>query len=331
MKSRIISLFISLALIISMVPSALASEIPSRSAEEILAEFHHKSFTLSQLQASDSSSIATHTSESLDSIRHETVAMLVDNGYEAYEVTSSTYDTVEEHLNTDLLSMGIQKDSSYIVIVGDISTEMTQRIGSAGASYPHTYGGVTYNLRDVTVTTADSSNYTQVSTKDLLERRSDAIIEGMINATVSAYATAVGVPAIFGTIGSITGLTAIHFSSSKSTSAILHAGSSWTRIFTQVWDNGYNSWVQGSSVEYVNKTCYVNGLRHDSTSNKCIPYTSNNKTNTSYSPNYSDKTWRKDNAVVSYRGALPIIRDSVGDVCYEYDSKVIITHSGGFI
>lgn len=331
MKSRIIALFISFILIASMLPSALASAIPSRSAEEILTEFHHKSFTLIQPQANNSLSIATHTSENLDNIRHETVATLVDNGYDAYEVTSSTYDTVEEFLNTDLSSMGLQKDSSYIVILGAINREMPQGRSSAEASYSHTYGGVTYTLRDVTVTSTDSANYAQISAKDLLERRSDAIIEGMINAAVSAYATAVGVPAIFGTIGSITGLTTIHFTSSQNSTAIFHAGSAWTRIFTQVWDNEYNSWVQGSCVEYVKKTCYVNGMRYDSTANECVPYISDYKAHTSYSSNYSDKTWRKDNAVIAFRGAFPLLLDSVGDICYEYDSKVIITHRGGFI
>lgn len=314
-----------------MVPYGSAFSATPKSVEEILAEFQEKSFDLARLSDGDIAPLTAQTTEDFDSIRQETVAKLVSLGYTAYEVTDDTYDSVENILNTDLSSMGMQRDSSYIVVLGRSSSEKSRSGKAYDDSYSYTYGGETYKLRDVTVTSADSPNYSQISTVDLLESNTDTFIENMLNAAVSAYATALGVPAIFGTIGSITGLTTIHFSSSKRSSAIFNAGSSWTREFTQAWNSDFETWEQGSYVEYVRKACVISGMRYDSTVNRCVPYDSNEESDISYSKNYHDETWRKDNAVIALRGGLPVIRDSVGDIYYEYDSDVIVKHRGNFI
>jgi len=333
MKSRLISILLSFTLIVSVTlpASASASELPSKSVEEILSEFHSRSFELTQSQTNRPSTLTDNTSESLASIRHETVNELLNLGYSAYEVTSSTYDTVEETLNTDLSNFGLQKDSSYIVIVGDTTAGTAQSRKTTGPSFYYTYGGIQYKLRTVTVTGNDSSNYIQTTPVNLLKSHTDEVVENMLNATIGAYATALGVPAIFGTIGSITGLTTVHFVSAQAATAVFQAGSAWTRVFTQVWDNNYETWVAGSSVEYVNKTCCINGMKYVASINACAPYMTEQKNDVSYSRNFDSDKWRNENAVIAFRGAFPNISDSVGDVHYTRDSKVIVTHRGGFL
>lgn len=307
-------------------------ESPAESVQEILSDFNIKNLKLAMSQSNAPTTFqSSSASENLASIRHETVNKLSDLGYSVYEVTSNTYDNVEKALNTDLSSLGLQKGASYIVVVGGDKTDGSQARQSTSTSYSYTYDGKQYTLRTLTVTGTDSASYIQASAVDLLTKHSDTIIENMLNAIVAAYAEAAGVPKIIGTIASITGLNAVHFTSSDTSTAIYNGGSSWTRVFTQVWDDNYNQWVSGSSVESVTQLCYISGVKYDSSKNQCVPYSSLNKTVVTNSENYNNAKWRNDNAIVAFRGSFPRIHDPSGDAYYLYDSKIIITHRDGFL
>lgn len=335
MKKLFASL-LSFAIIFSFAPPCFAAEsvceLPAESVQEILSDFNIKSLKLSMSQSNAPSTFqSSGISENLASIRHETVSKLSDLGYSVYEVTSNTYDNVEKALSTDLSSLGLQRGASYIVVVGGTETDGPQPRQVTSTSYPYTYGGKQYTLRTLTITGDDSTSYVQIDSVDLLTKHSDTMIENMLNATIGAYAEAAGVPKIIGKIASLTGLQAVHFTSSDKSSAVYNGGSSWTRVFTQVWDDTYNQWVSGSSVESVAQVCYVDGLRYDSSVNHCVHYESLNETIVTDSDNYDNPKWRNDNAVVAFTGAFPRIHDPSGDAFYVYDSKVVITHRDGFL
>ncbi len=335
---KIFASLLSVAIIFSLATPCFASgsisscESPAESVQEILSDFNFKSLKLAMSQSNVQSTFqSSGISENLVSIRHETVSKLSDLGYSVYEVTSNTYDIVEEALNTDLSSLGLKKGASYIVVVGGSETDGPQVKQGTSETYSYTYGGKQYTLRRVTITGNDSPSYVQVSSVDLLEKHSDTIIENLLNATIGAYAEAAGVPKIIGTIAALTGLQPVHFMSSNDSSAIYHGGSSWTRVFTQVWDDNYDQWISGSSVESVAQLCYVDGVRYDSSKKQCVHYESLNETVVTDSDNYGSSEWRNDNAVIAFEGAIPRIHDPSGDAFYVYDSKVVITHRDGFL
>lgn len=123
-----------------MVPYGSAFSATPKSVEEILAEFQEKSFDLARLSDDDIAPLTAQTTEDFDSIRQETVAKLVSLGYTAYEVTGDIYDYVGNILNTDLSSMKMQMDSSYIVVLGRSSSEKSRSGKAYGDSYSYTYG-----------------------------------------------------------------------------------------------------------------------------------------------------------------------------------------------
>lgn len=335
MKSRFISIFLIFAMVMSLTlpVSASLNTSPSKSIDEVLSEFNLKCYELTEEKDQEYNTFDSNTSNSDDvsRLRHETVNELLDLGYNAYEVTSSTYDTVEENLNTDLSSLGVQKDYSYIIVVGGTDGNTSSSRGAYDDSYPYQYGGITYRLRSVTITSDNSPEYRQTNQVDLLSSKTDAIFSNAINWSISAIASAYGVPWYIGTILSISGLTSVNFVSPKDTTANFYAGTSWVRTFRQVWDENYNTWVPGSCVEKVEQICYVHGLKYSTDLHRYDPYTSDLQINTFRSSNYNNPNWLNENAVIAFRAALPQIIDTVGRIDYKHGDKVVITHKCSFI
>lgn len=139
---KIFASLLSFAIIFSITSPAFASEdtslceLPAESVQEILSDFSIKHLKLAMSQSNAPSTFqSSGISENLASIRHETINRLSDLGYNAYEVTSNTYDNVEKALNTDLSSLGLQRDASYIVVVGGTETDESQLRQDTSTSY----------------------------------------------------------------------------------------------------------------------------------------------------------------------------------------------------
>lgn len=324
MKLRFGAFFLSLALI---MPLTLPVSASTQSVDDILSDFHVEILD-AVLERQDGRTV-NGVSDNSDNIRHETVQKLQKLGYSAYEVTGSTYDDIQEVLRTDLSALGLKKNCSYVIVVGDDSNRPSQSRSTIGSTYNYTYNGTTYKMRTVKITSADDPNYQQASSVNLLSSHSDSVVQALLDATISAYTSVIGVPKVFGTIASLTGLTKVNLTSSKST-AVFHAGSTWTRTFTQVWDDNFSAWTYGSSIEYVTKVCHINGLKYNSSLDCYEEYTSGKQQDVTKSPHYDSNTWRNEQAIIGLLNAWPVFYDKAGDAYYKYDSRIIVTHREGF-
>lgn len=322
MKLRVVALALSIIMIISLSLPVSATMV--KSADEILSDFHSESLEVVQKQRNTRA-----ISNDLGILRHETVQELQKCGYDAYEVTGSNYDDIQATLNTDLSGLGLNKDCSYIIVVGDNTTETSGARSTIGSTYNYTYNGTTYTMRTIKITSVDDSNYMQATQKDLLTSHGDAVVQALLDTTISAYMTFLGVPTVFGTIASLAGLTKVNLTAAKAT-ATFHAGTTWTRTFTQVWDDNFDAWTYGSSVEYSKQVCYVNGLKYNASLDSYEAYTTGNKQKTTYSQYYNSSTWKNEQAIIGLLNAWPVFYDKTGDACYEHNSTVVVKHREGF-
>lgn len=341
---KVIVLAVLLALLISNVLPVFASELSSmadfsieesESVQEIIADYNVKRMSLAFAQANNSNARAVaeyaENPEAIEELRGETVRKLSALGCEVYEVNSDNYDDAEKKLNTDLSYFGLKRGSSYLLVVGDTEDSNGLTRKATGNSFKFTYDNQQYTLRTVTVTAADYDYYGQASTVDLMSSRTKTFIENLLNEAIILYATKAGVPAGIGTFASLTGLKLVNLPPSNKSSAIFFGGSNWTRVFTQVWDDQYQQWTEGSVVEYLQQKCLVSGLKYDASSNQYTDYRSDVQYYRIFSENYGNVKWRYENAIVAYRGAFPQIMDRTGDSVFKVGSKIVIRHKGNFL
>lgn len=326
MKTRFIALILCFALIISLQLPASATTVTS--VDEILSDFHTEIFDAIQGKQ-NTRTAGNDATESIAEIQHSTVLKLQSLGYDAYEITSSNYDDMQDTLDTDLSVLGLSKECSYIVVVGNNAVESSNTRSTIGSTYTYTYDGTTYTMRTIKVTSADDSNYMQATSKDLMTSHSDSVVQALLDATIGAYAELLGVPSVFGTIASLTGLTKVNLTPAKST-ATYNAGSTWTRTYTQVWDDNFSAWTYGSCVEYVTQVCYVNGLSYNATTDRYEEYTTGKQQDVTRSQYYYSSTWKNEQAIIGLLTAWPVFYDKTGDAYYTYKSSTIITHKEGF-
>ena len=90
----------------------------TRTVEDILNEYHEKSFALETAEAGTNPAFRSGRSGSSGkSLEEETVEELTAAGYEAYHVTSSNYGELEANLHTDFADMGLDPEGSYIIVL----------------------------------------------------------------------------------------------------------------------------------------------------------------------------------------------------------------------
>lgn len=140
----------------------------TRTVEDILNEYHKKSFALETAQSGTAPAVrSSRSSASGKSLEEETVEELTAAGYEAYHVTSFNYGELEARLHTDLGDMGLDPEGSYIIVLtGENHSDQNnpnsrsapppdESIGddSGGASsyFRYQYNGDFYYLRHITV------------------------------------------------------------------------------------------------------------------------------------------------------------------------------------
>ena len=102
---KIISLILICCMVMPMI-CASAADMPEAqpTIEEILNSYHEKAFAA---QTAGDAGASTWSSRSGKTLEEETVDELTAAGYEAYNVTGENYEALEEALQTDFASMGI--------------------------------------------------------------------------------------------------------------------------------------------------------------------------------------------------------------------------------
>ena len=174
---KLIAILLSCIMLVSFSPAVAAEDAPAEpkpTVEEILNDFHQKAFAAES--ANERGAAATYSRSSNsdnDNLVQETVDTLNAAGYEAYNVTASNYETLETELKTDFASMGLDPSGSYIVVISGEDDSNSANPNSRAGRLPeqiiiddgysdpnrfyYTYEGVTYSMRYVTVTLADTT------------------------------------------------------------------------------------------------------------------------------------------------------------------------------
>lgn len=328
MKRKLIALLMIIVTMLSLALPAFADSGASTSMEDILVEYHSDAMKLSE--SAPSAYRTGKASTSLDELTANTVSKLRRIGYDAYTLSSKTYEALEKSLDTDFSEIGLKKDCTYIVVLGDEPMGGAQAQSTTGSAFTYTYNSKQYKLRRVTITSADDSSYGKSSYKDLLTSHTKAFIENMLNSVISIVLDAISKKLPLGTIASIFGLKLANFENCNNATMLFQANTAWTRIYTQAYDDNMGQWVYGSMVEYVKQTCYIRGDRYNSTINNYEEYSSDKKTNTTYTEHYNSTTWKNEQAIISLIGSLPVIGERTGSVVYKRGDSTIITHSENF-
>lgn len=341
MKRRLVALFTIFCILISTSSSVSATITQTKSSalnssnnslSSILDNYHTACFNINQNATKTNSS---NISNELTAIKNTTINQIQALGYEVYDLNANTYYSVENSLKTDLSELGLDTNGSYIIVVSGnsdnevLSTTSDAEFGTPRTPFSYTYNGNTYTMRYLTVTAADSPAYAQTDTVNLLQTNSLNLIENCLNTILYAYLDAVS-PISFGTLASICGLSIVDFSSSGTSTLALQAGSSWTRIFTQVWSPYYEWWASGSCVEKVTMVSQITGLYYDASLNQHVSIPNNTCSRTQRSENYLEFDWRKIYAILGYQQSIRYF-DLTGDIEYTYNNRVVLTHRENFI
>lgn len=119
MFQKMIALLVIFAMLVPLSSAVAADEPTSQpTIEEILDGYHEKAFAAQTAEENGgASAYARSGSGSSQTLEQETVDELTAAGYEAYNVTEDNYEALEESLHTDFSEMGLDPNSSYVVVI----------------------------------------------------------------------------------------------------------------------------------------------------------------------------------------------------------------------
>lgn len=332
---RVITIVLTICLLsMSLLCSVSATDLTVENTRseniknEILREYREKIFSV-ELNSSDDIAVYSNDKDlkfnkKLE-IQAETVEKLKKAGYEAYDVNPQTFRRVEEALNTDLTEAGLDENGAYLITMNEESSIYPD--AATSDPFTHTYNGTTYTLRWMTVRASDDPAFEKYTYKNVLNNNSRDVIMNCLDAALGIYVGEIWKP--LGTVSSILGLSISDFWVSYDAYLIYNATSTWTRRYTQVWDNYYGAWAFGCFVEEVEAASYFNGWYYNSSSHSKQQLVTPTVYRTIYSDKFDDWNWRKNYAVIGYLYSDPY-GDITDDVKYYYDGKAIITHRHNF-
>lgn len=324
---KIISMLLLISLIIMPYKKIEACEKDVNvSVEDILISYHM------QLEEIKKQALNARVS-SMDQkkyLQEETVCILQNAGYEAYAINGENFYEIQDALATDLTQLGIKEGELYIAVISGEEENNEKGVSYSAkpsGSFAYSYKGKDYSLRYLTITAADNSAYGKASTVNLLESKSQTVINNCLNTAIIAYISAISSP--LGTVASLCGLDISKFNTSQTATLYLNGGTNWTRMYTQVWSDYDEFWFSGSCVDYVTASSYMSGQYYSADKNQYVSVPQDSNTVTEFSSNYDDKSWRHLNAVIGYfNGSTQY--DKVGDVEYRYGGVTKITHREDF-
>lgn len=264
-------------------------------------------------------------------IQAETVSELKNAGYEAYDVNSQSFKSVELALNTDLTEAGLNPNGKYIILVeGEKNDNEVSTREAVSSSFTHVYNGTTYTLRWMTVYATDDPLMKKADSKNIIKNETsrNAIIN-CIDTGISAYLSAIPTRINWGTIASLVGFTIEDFAPSMGSTMTYQAATEWTRRYAQVWNSYDNAWQFGSCVEEVSMNSKISGYYYNSNTLDYVDVYKPNPIEVRYSPKFNNFDWRKNYAVIGYLNSY-IYWDSAGDVEYEHGNVVVIRHRHNF-
>ena len=332
MFKKIIALTLIFAMLVPFTAAAAADEpSESRSMEEILNEYHRRAFEART--QSDTETASTWSRRGGQTLEEETVDALTNAGYEAYNVTSGNYDTLEAELKTDFAAMGLDPEGSYIIVIsgedptaptstGGASTynvspnpEQGQAPDGGGGStfFSYTYNGQVYWMRFVTVipTTTNGQfirSFKTVQAEDWIQsgvsKVSDAVLVTAIdNIPLDPTGTTFPTATIIGLI--------IDLAEDESyieidpTSLIVEAKSNWTCQVIQIWCGLHNDWETMQYSESVHSMAEYSYYADEPGKPEPVEHVSDEYHYTFYSWKYDNYSQRYEDAVTHYLTTAP--------------------------
>ena len=335
MFKKMIAMFIVCAMLVPLSPAVAADEPTSQpTIEEILNAYHAKAFEAQA--AEENGGAATYSRRSsTQTLEQETVAELTAAGYEAYNVTGENYETLEETLNTDFAEMGLNPDSSYVVVISGedpaaqsnanaraidppTADNLDGDISSGTSFLYHSDGSTDYLMRRITITAANDSGYLFSDEHDLINDSSSIeFIERILNHIISTYLDDKSGCSL-GTILGLLGVDFVDIAPSQYCTIKLYVGANRSRTYTQVFhydaskESG-GTWVSHYSVEHARVATHVHGQYYDSAIDGFVSYTSPDAIKHFYSENYYNHTAQNEFAA-AYAYDNSMVDELIGDI-----------------
>lgn len=343
MLKKIVAMFVICAMLVPLSPVVAADETTvTPTIEEILNSYHKKAFEAQAAEENGSASTYAR-GDSGQTLEQETVAELTAAGYEAYNVTGENYEELEETLNTDFAEMGLNPNSSYVVVISGEEQENQSNpnsrvidppthedfYGESDNTFTYTEDGVTYTMRYVTVCAAGTdselfkrSDYIMTNINYMKELSlvsldaAIAIITELASETIESYIPYYG---ILSTIGQFFAdveeiLTTDVIEELELDTMVFRSATAWTRSYIQIRNPANGYWYTSQCSSYA-----ISEAKFDSS------YVYNPKTNapqqvggilkqaTTYSWYYNEPAIRKSRAVEGYK-ILATMYDCTGDI-----------------
>lgn len=338
---RFISLIVACCMLTVLLPaSSVRTTAAVPSIEDILNDYHTKAFE-AQTPTQDGNAVtySRSTGGNSKTLEHETVDTLTAAGYEAYNVTSDNYDTLEKSLQTDFVDMGLDPDGSYIVVISgeesDNANNANSRAGSlidrvegdpelGTSAFRYTYNGTTYIMRYVTVTAATNNLLGMVSSVELLDKYDVEDAWNSLNLPITIMSS-LGLLPYTGTIYSLFSAIIPDIDSPLYQSLIYQGASNWTIKYIQIYDSDDAQWELCGGVEYVTMRHTLINTYYNPSSNSYETETTTEALPTIYSRYYNDLETAKGTAAEAYSRNYCSF-DTVDDVEYLHDQEVVITH-----
>lgn len=343
---KLIAIILICCMVLPILSASATEEATAQpTIEEILNSYHEKAFAAQTTE--ENGGVSTYArGGSSQTLEQETVAELTAAGYEAYNVTGDNYEAVENTLNTDLTSLGLDAEGSYVVVVSGedpasqsnpntrvIDPPTHEHIGGAGDSqyFDYTYNGNTYLMRYVTVTPTDSAHTrnTVYAPQEVsyLNYFLDNLFTTILVGTIDSFNK--NIP--FGTLASLFSPpeNSVYADISSENFAI-HARTKWTIVYIQVWDAVHGFWDTAQCSEYATSTAFCVGFVENPITGLDEPAISLPKYITTYSLCYFDEEARKENAVKGYN-QYTIWPDCVGRVDFYIcttDGEILLGSEG---
>lgn len=343
MKKRMIALFLTLAMLVSLAPAVVANDtIPRPTVEEILNEYHEKAF---EAEIAGETSAATYSPRSGSpekTLEQETVDTLNAAGYEAYNVTAENYEAIEAQLQTDFDDMGLDPDGSYIIAISgnDTGNNTASGAGTRAAEpapdgggngpFNYYYNGKTYKMRYITITANENSQLGRTNTIDLFTDHSGDELWDLLNTPI----TFIGCVCNYLGISSFTSLNYsllsvfqpnVNIAPNQTVSLSYTGATNWTVRYTQVYDSQENSWRLCGSIEKVTMR-YSTTLSYYDRSTDQYEFEINSGTaGTLYSNYYYNGTAIMDQAAIAFENNSRYL-NTITSVDYTYNNNVVLRH-----
>lgn len=332
MLKKTIALTLIFALLAPMSSAlAIEQEAPTPTIEEILNSYHEKSM---ESYATGISLCSTGST-----LEEETVDTLNNAGYEAYLVTDSNFDVIEDQLNLDFSEMGLSKNKSYIVTLDGETASNSRAIkdpifeeeiggSSSSSSFNYTYNGKDYLMRYVTVTPTDNASLGGVSSVELMDYiDSDDLFDALALPMyiLTHLAAAVDYYSITDKLYSLFSVSWIDAGQPQLKSSLMYTGTaSWIVRYLQVYSTTDGCWHARTSVEYTNNTFFVTYTYYDQSAQCYLQKQTKSGAFTKYSDNYYNTDAVIETAIKCHNNYTRYFY-TIEDVVHQYDGKNIIT------